>query len=122
MKIFFALVLTLFYSAKAFAACTSPAGVAGQMQYISGVSQVQFCNGTSWQAMNNTTTATACTPAGKIQYVSSEVMWCNGSVWVKTAPSTDYGACAAGIAGKFYYDGGSWYWFCNGANWRRMGP
>lgn len=103
--------------------CTSPTGVAGQMQWIAASSAVKYCNGTTWVTMNNTATATACSSAGAIQYVSSEIMFCNGSVWVKTAPATDHGTCLATAAGKFYYDPtGTYYWFCNGANWRRMGP
>ena len=105
------------------AACASPVGNAGQLTWIAASSAVKYCNGSTWVTMNNTATATACSPAGKIQYVSSEIMFCNGSVWVKTAPLTNHGTCTAALAGKFYYDsGGTYYWFCNGANWRRMGP
>ncbi len=120
---FTALLLTFGISSWAQAACTSPAGSSGQLQWIPAATAVKYCNGTTWVTMDNTATATACSPAGKIQYTSSEIMFCNGSVWVKTAPATNHGACAVAIAGKFYYDStGTFYWFCNGTNWRRMGP
>lgn len=116
-------ILFVMLSPAAFADCTSPAATAGALQWVTAFSQVRFCNGTSWVALNNTTTATGCSVTGAVQYVSGEIMWCNGSVWVKSAPSTDHGACAAAQAGYFYYSGSdTYYWFCNGANWRRMGP
>lgn len=118
-----ALLIIIGMARIAKADCASPVGVAGQLQWIAASSAVKYCNGSSWVTMNNTATATACSSAGQIQYVSSEIMFCNGSVWVKTAPTTNHGTCTAATAGKFYYDtGGTYYWFCNGANWRRMGP
>jgi hypothetical protein len=108
---------------SAWAACNTPVGSAGQMMWIAGQVKVKYCDGTNWVAMNDTATATACSTAGQISYVSSEIMYCNGSVWIKTSPATNHGACAVGIAGNFYYDTtGKYYWFCNGSNWRRMGP
>lgn len=107
----------------AYAACASPAGVAGQLQWIAASAAVKYCNGTTWVTLNNTNTGLTCSVAGVVQYVSSEIMFCNGVNWYRTAPVVNHGACAAAQAGRFYYDtGGTYYWFCNGANWRRMGP
>ena len=41
----------LFLPAAAFAACSSPAGNAGDMMYNSGSHVPQYCNGTTWIAM-----------------------------------------------------------------------
>lgn len=38
-------------AAQAFAACTNPAGIAGQVGYNSDYATMQFCNGTSWVSM-----------------------------------------------------------------------
>lgn len=117
------ITIMLLFTSKSSAACSSPSGTAGQLQYVSGFGQVRYCNGTSWIALDNTATATGCSTLGAVSFVSGEIMWCNGSVWVKSAPTTNYGACAGSDSGKFYYDtGGTYYWFCNGSNWRRMGP
>ena len=121
-SLFTAMVLFLLgIGTTAEAACASPVGNAGQLQWISP--NVKYCNGTTWVTLNNTATATSCTVAGEIKYISGEIMYCNGSVWVKTAPATNHGACTTTTPGYFYYDtGGTYYWFCNGSNWRRMGP
>ncbi|MNS98428.1 hypothetical protein D3C72_1327940 [compost metagenome] len=116
-------LLGLGMSSYAYAACASPAGSEGQLMWIAASLKVKYCDGTNWVSMNDTATATACSKAGQVVYSSSEIMYCNGTVLVKTAPATLHGACAVGIAGKFYYDvTGNYYWFCNGSNWRRMGP
>lgn len=113
------LFLMMLPATKSWAACTSPAGVDGQLMWITA--DVQYCAGTVWRTLNNTVSGTGCTTIGAIQFVSSQIMWCNGTNWVQTAPVLDYGACAA--AGNFYYDtGGQYYWFCTGSFWRRMGP
>ncbi|MFN7729242.1 MAG: hypothetical protein ACK5P7_08810 [Bdellovibrio sp.] len=127
-KIHFFIKIALFLFAsltvsKSYAQCTSPAGVAGQMQWYPLTSQVRYCNGTSWFAMDNTVIGPTCSGLGKIQFVSSEILWCNGSNWVRTAPAINHGVCVPGDAGKFYYATvGNYYWFCNGSNWRRMAP
>ena len=105
------------------AACTSPTGEAGQIQWISASSAVKYCNGTSWVTLYDSVTATACSTVGSISFTSGEIMYCNGTYWVKSAPATNHGACVAGDSGKFYYDTtGGYYWFCTGSYWRRMGP
>lgn len=113
---------TVFFIDLAGAAnCTSPAGIEGEMQWIAP--NMKYCNGTGWQAMNNTVTASTCSTTGQISYNSSKVQFCNGTNWVETAPTTNYGTCTAVDSGKFYYDTtGKYYWYCNATNWRRMGP
>jgi hypothetical protein len=120
--------LILILAQPVYSQCTSPTASNGQMMWVSGASQVQYCRGTSWVAMNNTNTGTACSIAGAISYVSSEIVWCNGSNWMRTTGSSAEGSCSGGQAGYFYYDvgGSSWYgnlsyyWFCNGSAWRKM--
>lgn len=116
----FAFLLLAFDQASA--DCASPTGIAGQLQWIAASSAVKYCNGSAWVTLNSASIGT-CSTVGQISYVSSELVYCNGTNWLRTAPTTNYGACAAGSAGYFYYDsGGTYYWYCNGSNWRRMGP
>lgn len=122
-KTFLMGVLFTFAGSLAFADCASPVGYAGQLMWMSSTVNMKFCNGTSWITLNGTSTGTACTEAGKVEYRSSQIVYCNGTNWLQTAPLTNYGACAVGIAGQFYYSNtDNYYWFCNGSNWRRMGP
>ncbi len=102
-------------------ACGGPAGVDGELSYTAGT--LKYCNATSWVTVDSTNTGVACATAGEITYRSSEIQYCNGANWLKTAPVTDYDACVAGDAGRFYWaSSDTYYWYCNGANWRRMGP
>lgn len=121
------MLILLGFSPDASAACTSPAGNAGQLQWISP--NVRYCDGTSWLPLNDTSLGTACTKAGEINYASGELRYCNGSVWIRAGHPTLHGSCTTRSPGYFYYDqtgfwadGKAYYWFCNGTNWRRMGP
>ena len=49
MRLIVLLLLTLLLGQNAKAACTTPAGVAGQSQYISG--EFKYCNNTTWVSM-----------------------------------------------------------------------
>ncbi len=57
MRIFLFLIVFLacFGSGAAYADCTSPAGLAGTMDYNSDNSRYEFCDGTNWQSMKDTT-------------------------------------------------------------------
>lgn len=120
-------VLILLSGSFARAACASPTGVDGQLLYNAGV--LQYCASTVWRTVIDTDLGTACSPAGTIKFVSSEIVYCSsGLTWQRTAPLNDpwggtWGACTAGQAGYFYYDSvGTYYWFCTGSHWSRMGP
>ena len=113
----------MFFTPQVFADCTSPTGLDGDMQWNSGSSRMQYCAGTAWQSTADVNTAVGCSSVGKITYRSSEIDYCigNAGTWYTTAPATTYGSCAAGLAGKYYYDSTlHYYWFCNGTAWRRM--
>ena len=43
-----ALLAVFMLSSNAFAACSSPSGVAGELIYETGNNVVQYCNGTNW--------------------------------------------------------------------------
>lgn len=110
-------------SAQASAACASPTGAAGEMKLISDV--MYYCASTAWRATANVNTGTACSSPGTIQNRSNVLYWCKASpaTWHTTAPATLHGSCAAGQAGYFYYDSSNtYYWFCTGSAWHRLGP
>lgn len=115
------LVAILIVPSTVWSACSSPAGVDGELNYAAG--SLKYCNSTSWVTVNSTNTGVGCSNAGETTYRSSEIQYCNGTNWLKSDPGTDYDTCVAGDAGKFYWSSGdTYYWYCNGANWRRMGP
>lgn len=116
------LVFSLAFSSLAFADCTSPSAVEGQMTLVSN--EMKYCDGTAWVTMNNQNTGSGCSGSvGTVRYNGGNIQYCNGSTntWWRTAPTTNFGTCAASDAGRFYYNTGvNYYWFCNGANWRKM--
>lgn len=50
----------LFYAPGAYAACTNPAGVAGEVLYNAVVDKPQYCDGTNWREMIETINAPGC--------------------------------------------------------------
>jgi hypothetical protein len=59
----FLIILALFYTAPAFAACTSPAGVAGTLEWFSGTSEYKICDGTNWDVIElDSVSLGACSP------------------------------------------------------------
>lgn len=125
-------LLPSLWAQPAFANCVSPAAVDGQILYIHPL--LKYCEGTTWRDFNNTNSGVACSQQGRIEYISGDLRYCDGTTWRWTANAINHGngggTCHAGVTGRFYYAStGSgayygnqrFYWYCNGANWRRMG-
>jgi DNA-binding beta-propeller fold protein YncE len=96
--------------------CTSPAGVTGQINYLTP--NLKYCDGTNWQPVNHTVGA-VCTAAqaGTFSYASSIYSFCNGSNWV-SMQGNSAGTCTAASTGVLTYDSSiSAPKFCNGTNW-----
>lgn len=123
MKILLIFYFSVQLSGIAYGACSSPAGEAGQMQWLTATSEMAFCNDTNWNTLNMTTTATACTTTGDLRYTSSSMHYCNGSVLVNTDKGSIGTTCTAGDLGTFTYDSSiSRMKWCDGSLWRFMGP
>lgn len=117
------------------AACTSPAGTAGDMVFNSDYAVLQWCDGTAWNgfpkpgplAGPNPEGAGCANPtgtAGDMVYNSDfkVLQWCDGSNWIGL-PTSGGGVvpCAnpAGDPGDLLYNStyGALQW-CNGQDWR----
>lgn len=112
-------ILIFITSEAAHAVCSSPAGVAGQIQWISADSKVKYCDGTSWIDTSQSTGASCSgTTAGTIQNSSGTARYCNGTNWITMSSGTSLGASAGITAGTFTFDtGSSKLKFSNGTNW-----
>ena len=117
----FALALAVLISQSARAACSSPAGVAGQLQWISAVSKIQWCDGTSWIDTTNAAGG-ACSSPGLINYSAGVLSYCNGSNY-RSMKGPAAGSCAGTTAGTYTYNvGANKFRFCDGATWYDMTP
>lgn len=120
----------------AHAACTSPAGNAGEVVFSTTAKTMQYCNGTNWVntgASNPAATQSGCTsptgPAGAVVYNGSlgVIQFCNGQNWVNTACASNRtpggSGCGGKPAGAIQYVGGSVneLQFCDSTNWVTMG-
>lgn len=93
--------------------CTSPAGVIGQMQYISG--SIKICDGSTWNNSISVIGASCSgTTAGTIQFNSGEVSFCNGTNWF-SMKGTFLGSCSGMTAGTVNWSGGIMS-MCDGTN------
>lgn len=105
----------------AYAACTSPAGVAGQFQYIT--SDFKVCNGTIWKTMSAAAPSGSCSTAGRLELSGSIVRFCNGTNFVSLDGPQTNGSCAGTTTGTIRYSAANqWMEWCNGTNWKVMGP
>ncbi len=113
----------------AFADCTSPGGLAGNLFYNDASSMMQFCDGVNWEPMAAWpgTGGAACTAAqkGAILYNSaSNVMeFCNAANWIALGqtPGTGGTGCSnpAGARGVMLYNADyRTVQYCDGTNWR----
>lgn len=106
----------------AVAACSSPAGVVGQFQWISASSDMRFCDGTNWRTTKAMVTGTVCTTAGTVSYRTSDLQYCDGAHWVSMSGMTTTTTCTT-TAGTFQWSSAnSRMEWCNGANWIVMEP
>lgn len=97
IKTFFTLlILCLSFNLKA--ACTSPAGIAGSMDYNTGTNKMVFCNGTSWIAMDGSSIVPA--------EISFEAKLCSsvvnsGSAMIWETVLHNNGSDYSNVTGKF---------------------
>ena len=103
------------------AVCSSPAGVAGQLQWITADSKVKYCNNTVWVDTTGTMGAScAGTPAGTINYDTGSFRYCNATNWY-SMKGASLGSCTGTTAGTSTYDTGvSKMKFCDGTSWFEM--
>lgn len=122
MKITFFFCLFIQLTSMAYSACSSPAGVAGEVEWLTATSEVAYCDNTSWNSLNVNTTATACSTTGELKYISPSMYYCNGSVLVNTDKGSIGTTCTAAELGSFTYDTTiSKMKWCDGSNWHFMG-
>jgi len=91
--------LTIISPSHAFAACTSPAGVAGSLNYDDTTKTQTICDGTTWKTVKVTDYTT-----GTGARISAQI-----------AP--DSGTCTAIKTGRIRYDGTNVWEYCNGSAW-----
>ncbi len=117
---YFILVLSqIFISQFARAACTSPAGNAGDLTWTA--SKIKWCDGTTWKDTTNSTGSSCSgTTAGTINYSAGTLYYCNGTNWI-SMKGASAGSCSGTTAGSFTYNSGAVkYRFCDGTNWYNM--
>ncbi len=121
IAIFAAKVILLAFAADfAQAACTLPNGDAGQFQFIAP--EMKYCNGTSWKSMSVSALGTTCSTSGTIQTLASDITFCNGTnqVSMKGPVAT---SCSGTTTGTISYSTArSQMEWCDGTDWRRLGP
>lgn len=99
-------------------ACTSPAGVSGQIQYIAG--DLKFCNGTVWKTLTISNLGQSCAVPGQISWASPDLRFCNGTNWIKINSATIEEVSSQPI-GAFRYTSGK-VQVSDGTNWYLAGP
>lgn len=107
------LIIGFLFSTRLFADCTSPAGVAGRLEFISNA--YKYCNGTEWVDMTGTTGA-ACSDLGKMTIVGGALSYCNGSNWISMV-GINLGAVCTELGKLEYSFSDSVMNVCNGTNW-----
>lgn len=118
LKLLLALLLS-FTVKGAFAACSSPAGVTGIMQYISG--EYKYCDNTNWNSLSVTNLGTSCSSTGLWQRSGSDSVFCNGTNWISMVGNLTDGTCSS--AGMIQYDALNFRLrWCDGTNWKIMQP
>lgn len=112
-------LLLVFFSGQAYAVCSSPSGVAGELTWISAESKVKYCDGTDWKDTTQSAGASCSgTTAGTINYSAGEMRYCDGSNW-QSMKGTVGASCSGTTAGTMEYTGGA-YRFCDSTNWYDM--
>jgi hypothetical protein len=105
------LVLVMLLPTHAFAACSSPAGNAGQMLYNKDYHVLQYCNGAKWLSLGPSpgTGGAGCTSPtgaeGRVTYNADykTVQYCDGTNWRPTSASL----CGYQPV-PIHFDGSSW--------------
>lgn len=109
----FLIVFFILVSAQVRADCTSPAGVAGRLEFIG--SDYKYCNGTDWISMIGVTGA-SCSVLGRMVLIGGVLSYCNGSNYISMVGTNTGGGCSD--VGKLEYDSSTGRMnVCNGSNW-----
>jgi len=118
---FLLLFILLFSSPFTQADCSSPTGLTGAYEWISGSGEMKFCNGTNWVSTKVSTSLTACSTAGRVLYTAGDLKYCDGSLLVSTTSGLTNGSCAGTTAGTFHYNTtNNWEEWCDGTLWNVM--
>lgn len=108
----------IFSSPSVLADCSLPAGIAGQIQWISGDSELKFCDGSNWISTKKGASLGACAETGQINYSAGDLRFCDGSDLFSMKGSVK-DACAT--AGLIQWDlADSEFEFCDGSNFYSM--
>ena len=113
-----AIMYLLTQSEVAVAACSSPAGTAGKIDFDSTNKVLTYCNGTSWVPTIQSALS-SCTAAqtGEFQYANGLEEFCSGSVWY-SMKGTTLTTCSAALLGSLKYDTSTnKLKFCDGTHW-----
>lgn len=117
-----ALISFLLHIGESHAACTSPAGVAGEIEFFTSVERYKFCDGTKWQPIASNTTATACSNDKAINYnplSDDKLAYCKNSTWHTMNCTVTTTACTQ--AGEIDYNTTTdMFQYCNGSFWVDM--
>lgn len=97
MRQLFLAVFVLLWSSAAFAACSSPNGVAGSLDYDVATKTQKYCDGTNWKVL------TVLDDAG-------------AGIRQRLQIASDSGACTAARSGGIRYMSAIWEQ-CDGTNW-----
>lgn len=111
----------LAFGQSVWAACSGPAGVIGQTQWIAPSNQVQWCNGTTWvdPFVSNSLSCVGF-PQGSINYDSGIMRYCDGSFW-QNMDGAAIGSCLGSNAGAMTWDSSRYMMkYCDGGFWRAM--
>ncbi len=91
--------LTILSPSPSFAACTSPDGVAGSLDYDDSIKTQKICDGTTWKVLKEIDYST-----GTGARIGAQI-------------SNDAGTCTAIKTGRIRYDGTNVWEYCNGSTW-----
>ena len=91
--------LTIISPTQAYAACASPAGVAGSTNYDDTTKTQSVCDGTNWKVIEVVDYST-----GTGARVSNQI-------------ANDTGSCTTDKTGRLRYNGTSTWEYCNGSAW-----
>lgn len=118
LKFFFVFFL-LFTHRVALAACASPMGVSGYIQYLSG--EYKYCDGTDWKSTSVLNTGASCSEAGLLGRNGADLRFCNGTNWISVSGSSTGSACPADQVGIMVWKSSdNRFEWCDGTNWRLM--
>jgi|GEM_PF-6028653 len=121
------ILLSALFALQASATCSAPSnanigtGKTGELKMAtpSGTStfnKLMYCDGTTWQDLGGSPTATACTKNGEIKISGGEMTYCNSSLlWRFDSGSATNGTCSK--SGETRWNS-TQLEFCNGTNWR----